>query len=360
MPQNGPITLNRAQYGKTKAGRRDHDYAAYLQYIGKRRAPAAPADPLAPLTESQIQQRAGADVRAQVDPIIAELTRSIGAHTKAGLGAISGYSNEQARRLQPYEAKAADIYGDAQKSTASVNDALLQTLTGQGQQLSSELAGKLGAINAPGAQQSQIAGDAAQTGLGAGNAAYGIGSAALNELISQGASARNYAAKLPGIARAQGAQDIRDLTGSSSRLLADEIGKVSSGVPAAVAETVKGYRGNELDKQITAIAGRSDAEKARIEAQAHADERAADQAFELKKLNQQQSFDAQQAKLTRDAALAAAKRDYDRSSGDTAAQRRWEAKQAKIERDFTAKQNALNRKAAAAKKAAGVGGTLVP
>lgn len=183
-----------------------------------------------PLTDQQISARA----QALLDPLVKQTTDRINASTKAGAGAISGYASKYADALAGYGDSAKAIYGGAEQSQAAADAAESGALRTGGSQLADQLAGKIGQISsAPNVMQAgtaPVVGNAA----GAANATLGSGSAALSALIAQGAAAQEYAGKLPGIARAQGASDIRDLSLASQKTLADQIGELEKQTPGLI------------------------------------------------------------------------------------------------------------------------------
>lgn len=356
MAYGQPITLNRAQFRKTKAGRRPGaSYDGYLSYLAKHR-PARMAqrnDPLAPKSPGQIQGQIRADVNAQINPLLQEIIRSSTARTKAGMGAIQGYAGQLAKDLGGYADSARGIYGGAQQAQAATDASVRGALMGQGNDLQGELAGKLAQIGgtAPPA--------AAQTGLDAGNAAYVSGSADLTRLIGQGAAAQDYAAKLPGFARLGGLASARELSLSSQASLADERGRLTSQVPGMIRDLLTTARKDETDKALARLANEgdqvqasADVQTAQIEARAEARKAAQDRQFELRKIS-----------LAHEQEMQKAREEFERSQRSAADKRRFEARQAELKRKFEARQKAADRRArerVARLKGAPAGGGLVP
>ncbi|HXH87327.1 MAG TPA: hypothetical protein VNI55_01800 [Gaiellaceae bacterium] len=264
-----PRTLTRPEFLLSSAAKKPGaTYEGYLSYVANRRGAAQqsrPVDPLAPLSDSTLRQQTmrpfdaslaptsdnmirrntTENVRAQIDPIIAEISRSIEARAKAGMGAIGGYTNELAQNLGGFDVKARDIYADAQGRQASVNNALAESARGEGGRLQAELAGKLGAA---GITDTGTSGEAARIGQGSAGASFARGGADLSELIARSASAQEYAAKLPGLARLGGLQSARTLQLESSKDLADQTGQIRSQVPGLIAELLESGRGREITK----------------------------------------------------------------------------------------------------------------
>jgi hypothetical protein len=184
-----------------------------------------------PVGEGALQQRA----QGMVDPLVQSISDRIGARAKAGSSAIGGYASKLAESLAPFQQNETNIWTQAQKSEAATDAALSSAQKGDGNALASELAGKLGQINAPQTSVDAYANSQATTGAGAGNALLARGSASLSDLISHGAASADYASKQPGIARSQGLADIRDLNLASGRDLADQTSQVQQQIPGIVA-----------------------------------------------------------------------------------------------------------------------------
>lgn len=230
-------------------------------------APAA-ANPFALLTPAQIQQQVAARTaglppvlteqqlaaRAQgeVDPLIAAISARINARAQAGAGAISGYTKQLASDLGQYAPQAANIYGQAQQAQAGTDAALSQMLSGQGNDLAANLSAKLGAAGMPQTVIDKTTGDAKTVGTGSAGALYGTGSAALSNLISQGASAQDYASKLPGIAGLGGLQSMRALEQQSQSQLADQSAQVEQQLPTILSSLRTGNQQAQADRATTA------------------------------------------------------------------------------------------------------------
>lgn len=348
----GPITLTRQQFRQTKAARKKGaTYESYLRYVANRRgsklaAKPKPVDPFAPLNDRQIRSRAAADVSSQVDPLVADITRSINTRTKAGVSSITANTNALARSLGALEPAVQRVYGGAQQEQAATENALAQRLSGAGTELSGELSGKLAAINAPGAPAAQVA-DVGQAGS---NALFGRGAASLGQLIASGAAERSHAAKQPGIARLSGQQAVRTLQSESSRELADQVGEVRSRVPGLIRDLIGSYRDAELDKGIARAGFAKDRQAAQLERQDIASqERVARAEIQAKRQERLEDYEFELAKERRafERDMAKAELEWERSRKDKAAERRFEARQKTIERRFDARQKDLDRKARA-------------
>lgn len=245
-----PVTLTKQQFLQRKPG---GSYPAYKAYIAKNRPKRIAArqnaytsyDPTqqGPVP-SFIQQEARQTVQSQVDPIVAEITRSIGQQAKAGQQAIGGYTSTLADALGGYQGNVDQVYGRAQQSQAAVDAALRQSLAGGGGMLADTLAQKL----AQAGQDTAPADTVRQTGEGAANASLATGSANLGELLAQGAAASTYAAGLPDIARLGGLQASRNLGAQSQAQLADSLGTITSQVPSLIRQTQQDLVNQALQK----------------------------------------------------------------------------------------------------------------
>lgn len=250
-----PHTLTRQEF---RHERPHGSYDAYLGYVNTKRKQRAnrPIDPFAPLTkrgldertsvfgptmnDAQLQTRAGTQARAQVMPLLKEIQAEIARRSGAEQQHLAGATRNYAELVGQFAPQSQQAYAGAEQSQAGVNAALSQALAGGGHELSTELAGKLGAINAPGAQVQQVAGGAAQMGVGAGNAQLATGSAELSRLIGHGAAAQEYGAKLPGIAGAEGLRRSSEIAGR----YADENDRRTAEVNASLPGLIQGLLGD--------------------------------------------------------------------------------------------------------------------
>lgn len=196
-------------------------------------------------------QQAGIDIQGVYNPVIKQLTDSIQARAKAGMGAIGGYTNQLASSLSGVAPQLEGIYGRAQQSQAATNTALTGALSGSVDQGADDLSARLAQIG----MGSGVADEQRQIGAGAGGAMMGMGSASLSQLISQGAAAGAYGASLPATARLGGLAGARELQLSSGRELADRTGQLTSEIPGAVLERAD-YLGDTRRQQQEAGYGR--------------------------------------------------------------------------------------------------------
>jgi hypothetical protein len=130
------------------------------------------------------------------------------------------------------------IYGQAQQGQSAVDSALGATLGGQGQSGQDALAASLAKINADPGTAARLEGTAAANTAGAVGAQAGRGSSALSNLISQGASAQDMGAKLPGIAGEFGLQATRTAQNQATTDLANAASTVAAQYPNTVNQIV--------------------------------------------------------------------------------------------------------------------------
>jgi hypothetical protein len=212
-----------------------------------RTSTAAPApNPFAPQTDAQLQTQASSQVNAQFAPILKQIADSINARAQAGADSIAGLTKFFGPQLATLQGINTAGLQTGIQGQAAIDNALYQSLAGGGNQLASELGGQLAQINAP-AAASQT-GAQQQIGQGAANASLATGSAALSALNSRLATAKDIAAKVPGLAPLFGLQATRDLQAQSQQNLADQTGQVTSQAPGLIQNVLAGLRSNELSK----------------------------------------------------------------------------------------------------------------
>lgn len=256
MRTGGPVTLTRGQFGKTTAGQKPGaKYEGYLAYINRRRAaklaqPAAPADPFAPTSDTDIDSivnrftgmygkpKSDADIQSSaqglLDPIVAAITANITGQAKTATGAIGANSEALAKAMagQDYGAP----YAGAKQEQAAADAALQQGLAGGGASLAGDLKSRLAMIDDP---TVAAAGDqVAAQGVAAGNTELAHGTSALSSLIAAAAANKAYGAKLPNIARLTGLQDIAGAERDATKQIGDQTSQVEQQLP----NVVQGFR----------------------------------------------------------------------------------------------------------------------
>lgn len=245
----GLVTLTPQQFAAHPASRKPGaTYQSYLRFVAKRRGAklaTAAADSLAPTPEPVLRQQTTEAVRAQIDPIIREIT---GSTDRAAKG-VESLTDTYAARLVPFEGAAKERYGRAAEATAGVATALADRLAGRGAEEGASLKQKLAQIGAPDRLTQEVAGGAQAFATGVANAGFGVDSAALDEIIGHGVTAEDFAGSLPGIARIAGVRAVGDVQRQGQK----QIGEVRGKIPGLVAELMESARDREVNKGIARL-----------------------------------------------------------------------------------------------------------
>src|SRR5262245_11159101 len=232
-PYQAPPMPTKAQWFKQRDPKKGWTYARFQRYFRKRYAPttgpaaaaggAYSGNPLqAPyLSDPQLQAQASGMIQSAYDPLIANITATYQRRAANAAAAIRGYTNEYVTDISGLPQQMAGIYGGAQSAEAAAAGALTQFLSGQGQQGEQALQGTLQQINAP-AAAGQYAQNAAGLGQNIAGQAGARGYTSLSQLIAEGANQQAYAAKFPDIARARGAETLRQSTTQLNQALTGE------------------------------------------------------------------------------------------------------------------------------------------
>jgi hypothetical protein len=195
-----------------------------------------------------LQRRVRQNVSAQTNPVIRQITRQINARAQAGSENISGISQALASQLQGGQANTADIYQRARADTMGTERALQSGLTTQGAGIDAALAKQ---IQLSGGDPALIAQAQAAT-QGAVGAQGTRGSAELGALSLKQAAGEQYASQLPGFAKMQGLQGIRDLQAQAQQQLGEQLGEVRGRTPGNVAQALAQARRQEYEKAVAA------------------------------------------------------------------------------------------------------------
>lgn len=223
---------------------------------------SAVADALAPLSDTQIQNRASSTVNAATSPILDQIRKIFADRSTQGQAAITGATNSLVGDLGQYMDRAKAAFGEAKADQANINAAVSSELQGGGSEVAKALSSRLGAAGLDPAMVASLAGDATATGAGSAGAAYASGSAELSKLTGESAHAMDYAAKLPGIGRLSGLQAAKQLEGQINTDLGTQVGDISSKVPGSIADLVNSMRNAEVQKQIARDSGLLNRDKA--------------------------------------------------------------------------------------------------
>lgn len=211
-----------------------------------------------PLTGAQTTSAAN----AQISPLLAALTARISAQTKASTGAISGYSNDAAQKLQGIDW--GGVYQPQVEQQAAVDAAIRQSLAGAGSSDADALSKRLSVLNDP--SVAAAAGALTDNGVANGNTQLAQGSAALSSLLANAASAKDLGAKLPGIQRSQGLQNISAATQAGQQALATGTEQLEGQLPAILQSL-----SSQNDSRSTALASARQNQVARQDALATGD-----------------------------------------------------------------------------------------
>jgi len=221
-----------------------------------------PFDPLAPLSDAALQQRAQSLTTAQLAPIIAQIRAAIEQRSQSGQQAIQGYTQALGNLWQSAGPQTAAAYQQATQAVGSANSELANRLGSFGQNLGGELQNKLALQDAPQNLVGQVAGGATQTAQGVANANFAKGTAELSRLASEGAHAGEYAAKQPGIVGLMGLQHSRDLETQLNKELADQLSTQSSKAQDTFAQLYSHYVDQEWQKTLARTSGQFKSQQA--------------------------------------------------------------------------------------------------
>jgi hypothetical protein len=253
---------------------------------GRRRRPAQrPADPLAPLSDQYLRRQAANDVRAEVNPIVASIRKSITDQATSGSKNISGIAEALAASLAPYAGKVADIYSGTDKTLGAIDNQLADRL-GAG-----TLANDLKARIAAAGGDTSLADSLMAASKGAAGASFAKGSADRSMLASEGAHEQSYAAGLPAIAKLGGLQGVRDREARAQQDLSTQIGNLEQNVPTLITQELSNSRNREFQKGVARIGYEGDVYKANLGYQAKQTATAASNKRNAANLSEKQRHD---------------------------------------------------------------------
>src|SRR6266542_3696834 len=192
---------------------------------------------LDPLTPKALRRQAVRYANAQFGPVLAQINTEYNRRAQAGASSIGAGTQQLASTLAPAAAQTAGYYSQAKAEQAALDEAMRAGLTSVGAAGAADLARQGYAGN-------QLAG----IGAGAGAASFGVGSAALSRLISQGATAENYAGTLPALARLGGTQHAQDLALQLEHGRQTDVGTLRGKIPGTVAQIEQDLGNREFQK----------------------------------------------------------------------------------------------------------------
>src|SRR6266542_615667 len=192
---------------------------------------------LDPLTPKALRRQAVRYANAQFGPVLAQINAEYNRRVQAGASSIGAGTQQLASALAPAAGQTAGYYSQAKAEQAALDEAMRAGLTSAGAAGAADLARQGYAGN-------QLAG----IGAGASAASFGMGSAALSRLISQGAAAENYAGTLPALARLGCAQHAKNLTLQLEHGRQADVGALRGKIPGTVAQIEQDLANREFQK----------------------------------------------------------------------------------------------------------------
>ena len=193
-----------------------------------------PYNPLAPIAHPQTYAKQYA--MSQFKPALSSLTKEASIKGAADAKAITDLTQALATHMAGISGKVQANYGQAQQSQAAVGEQLHNALSSSVQNVATGLAGKLSGMGAPAAASTAATGAVTQNAGGAANAGLAQDSAALSQLISQGASAKTYADTMPSYAAGLGAQNLANNQRTNNANLASQKASLTSQLPSMIAD----------------------------------------------------------------------------------------------------------------------------
>lgn len=180
-------------------------------------------------------------VSTQYDPIISKIQQTVQGQTDQGRAAIQQLTDRYAQRVGNIDNELGGIYSQARQQQLGVNDALASYIKGQG----GSLAAGLNADNPI---------NLAAMGGAAGGAQLATGSAAMDNLIGQGAAEQAFGAKLPAYARSFGLQAAAGFESQQGNTLQTALDQIAS----QSQQGVTSLYGDLLNRNQQARQGRAD------------------------------------------------------------------------------------------------------
>lgn len=215
---------------------------------------AAPARTPAGVVSTAPVQTVEQQAQGLLDPVKKAILDAINQRVTAEQGAITGYSKDLAGLMGSYGPASKAAYGNAEVGQAAVDAATGGTLAGQGQAGQAELAAKLAAIDADPATAARINATAGANTAGATGALAARGSSSLSDLISRGASARDYGAKLPGVAGLYGLQATKAAQSKATTDTANAVATLEGQYPSLVTSLKQNQQQQSANETTRALA----------------------------------------------------------------------------------------------------------
>lgn len=214
------------------------------QYMRRYRAMLPPQRAYNPLTDAQLRQQASANVMPFYTQQMDELTKAITERSQKGSAAIQGYTNAYLSTLPAVQQNTANIWQEARNLQSASSGALGDFVRNQGTTLTNELAQAEQAAGQTSAGSAMVS----QVGAGSANAAAANDWSTMARLINQGAGAQNYAAQLPAIAGAYGADTMRAFQSDLNEDLSSGLADLRAGASQDIMSMYQGLLDRELTK----------------------------------------------------------------------------------------------------------------
>lgn len=174
--------------------------------------------------------QAGAQVSAQLNPILRNIADRYNQQALGTSAAIGGLTNQYASRLGAAAANVGPMFEQAKGPMSAAAEGINAQLTNLGRQVAGTESAAMAAAHQP---QGSAGPDLnlAQEGAGAGQAAGAIGQAMINALQKEQQAATEYAGKLPGFAQLEGQQNIQGALSRLSAEMASQLAETTAQAP---------------------------------------------------------------------------------------------------------------------------------
>lgn len=218
--------------------------------VRRRTSGGTSLDYLAPIPQDRLLDMAGSSVRASLDPLVKEITDSFRRRSEEGSQKITSFNDRWFNSLGPMAQNMSNVYNQALQSEAAITGGITNFLSGAGNAAAADVTSQLQAINAPQEALDAQGGQLAALGTGIAGQALGRGSISMSLLNAEKAAEMGYQAKLPGITRQFGAEQLLDFQKGISGQQADALGEINSRVPGMVTDLYQNLLSKEVEKAI--------------------------------------------------------------------------------------------------------------
>lgn len=177
-----------------------------------------------PLSQQQMRQQATSMIMPMYNQQADQISQMIAQRGRQGMEAISGYTNAYLKTLPAVQSDIKGIYDEARALQGNSSAALGEFVKSSGANMAAEMA-----------QMEQAAGQAptgsqqvANTAAGSTAATGAFDWSTMSRLIGQGAGSQAWAASLPAIASAYGAQATKNFQGDLNSQLQDSLNQLQN------------------------------------------------------------------------------------------------------------------------------------